>query len=56
MIWPARCWQPTTSGKAASRPVTDQDDARRQAVEAEIQERLERHRQDAQQAAETPND
>lgn len=41
MIWPARVWQPTTNGKAASRPVTDRDDARRQAVEAEIRERRE---------------
>ncbi|WP_156966391.1 hypothetical protein [Algiphilus aromaticivorans] len=55
MIWPARCWQPTANGGATSRPVTDQDDARRQAVEAEIQERRERRRQDAQHAAETPN-
>lgn len=44
MIWPARVWVPSGDGRWHSRPPTDHDDARRQGIAAEIQERRERRK------------
>lgn len=41
MIWPARVWQQTATGKWVSRKANDFDDARRQAVAAILRERRE---------------